>query len=132
MTKHTDDQAAAAILSQYNRTLQTATPTERELAIRVCRLQAALIEAQGDVRKLREPVGGPLTVRQREVLVFLRAYQRRHGVSPTFAEICDALHVKSESTVFDLVSRLQAKGYLRRERTMKRNIQLLPPAEAVA
>ena len=56
----------------------------------------------------------PLTHRQAEVLRFIRDFVQRHGVSPSFREICRQFSFRSESS--GAVSHLRAltrKGYLR-------------------
>ena len=53
------------------------------------------------------------TPRQEEILTWIKAFMREHGMPPTVREIGRAFAIKS-SSVFDLLTALQAKGYLRR------------------
>lgn len=53
------------------------------------------------------------TPRQREVLEWIKAFLREHGVPPTVREIGAAFGIKS-SSVFDLLKALERKGHLRR------------------
>jgi len=54
-----------------------------------------------------------LTTRQRETLEFVKGFIQEHGMPPTVREIGDAFGIKS-SSVFDLLTVLERKGYLRR------------------
>lgn len=72
----------------------------------------------------------PLTKRQLQVLALIRSHVSSHGVSPTLRELARALDVRSDGTVHELLSALEAKGYIRREFNCERGISLLPePAE---
>ncbi len=54
-----------------------------------------------------------LTKRQRETLDWVKEFIRENGLPPTVREIGDAFGIKS-SSVFDLLTVLERKGYLRR------------------
>ena len=54
-----------------------------------------------------------LTTRQRETLELVKGFIQEHGMPPTVREIGDAFGIKS-SSVFDLLTVLERKGYLRR------------------
>ena len=54
-----------------------------------------------------------LTQRQREILEWVKDFIREHGMPPTVREIGSAFGIKS-SSVFDLLSAIEKKGYLRR------------------
>jgi repressor LexA len=74
-----------------------------------------------------EDGSGPvLSERQRQILDFIGAYAERHGVSPTFREIGDAVGLKAISAVSYQVERLQAKGFLSRRDRMPRTIVAKP------
>ena len=64
--------------------------------------------------------------RQRQILDFIGAYAERHGVSPSFREIGDAVGLKAISTVSYQVEQLQAKGLLSRRDRMPRTIVAKP------
>jgi len=55
-----------------------------------------------------------LSERQRQILDFIGAYAERHGVSPSFKEIGDAVGLKAISAVKYQVEQLQEKGCLTR------------------
>ena len=66
--------------------------------------------------------GPVLSERQRQILDFIGAYAERHGVSPTFREIGDAVGLKAISAVKYQVEQLQEKGCLARRDRMPRTI----------
>lgn len=70
----------------------------------------------------REP--GPLTVKQAEVLEYLRLYIEDLGYAPSFAEIAEACGYSSLGTVHEHLSHLERKGYIRRDFNMSRGIAL--------
>jgi repressor LexA len=71
----------------------------------------------------------PLTRRQREILDFFEAYQKRKGISPTLEEIAQALGV-NKVTVFGHVAELEKKGVLTRaKRGISRGLQIVGSAE---
>ncbi len=79
---------------------------------------ATLIEhmfAEGD------PV---LTDRQRQILDFLTKYVDAHGYPPTVREIGEAVGLASPSTVHAHLANLERAGYLRRDPTKPRAIEL--------
>jgi repressor LexA len=56
-----------------------------------------------------------MTPRQRDLLVFISAYQReRGGVSPSVQEMADHLRLKSKSGVHQFLDLLEADAYVRR------------------
>jgi repressor LexA len=67
-----------------------------------------------------------LSERQRQILDFIGAYAERHGVSPSFREIGDAVGLKAISAVSYQVGQLQAKGFLSRRDRMPRTIVAKP------
>ena len=55
-----------------------------------------------------------LTAKQRELLLFINQRLTATGVSPSFDEMKDALHLKSKSGIHRLVSGLEERGFIRR------------------
>jgi repressor LexA len=55
-----------------------------------------------------------LTKKQHELLVFIHARLSEGGVSPSFEEMKDALHLKSKSGIHRLISGLEERGFIRR------------------
>ncbi len=76
-----------------------------------------------------------VTERQRDILNFIREFQRERGVAPTHREICDAFGFSSYGTVYKHLSLLEKKGLIRRDWNQKRGVELVdekPPASAAA
>ena len=63
-----------------------------------------------------------LSWRQQRILDFIQAYAERHGGSPSFREIGEAVGLKAISAVKYQVEQLQAKGYLARRDRLPRTI----------
>jgi repressor LexA len=77
----------------------------------------------------RQADDGPypgLSGRQLQILDFIEAYGERHGVSPSYREIGDAVGLKSISTVHYQVEQLQEKRRLSRRDRMPRTIVAKP------
>jgi len=70
-----------------------------------------------------------LTPRQLEIVRFIRDYVAEHEIPPTMQEIADHLGV-SRPTVFEHIEALEARGAIRRRRTISRGIELAPELAA--
>lgn len=66
-----------------------------------------------------------LPVRQQAILDFIRRQVREKGYPPSVREIGQAVGLASSSTVHGHLERLEKKGYLRRDPTKPRAIELL-------
>jgi repressor LexA len=66
----------------------------------------------------------PLTPRQQQVLEFIDAEVRHRGYPPSVREIGEAVGLSSSSTVHAHLAALQDKGYLRRDPTKPRAIEI--------
>jgi repressor LexA len=73
-----------------------------------------------------------LTPRQRQVLEFVDAEVRHRGYPPSVREIGEAVGLSSSSTVHAHLAALQDKGYLTRDPTKPRAIELRYDAESGA
>jgi repressor LexA len=74
-----------------------------------------------------------LTPRQRQVLEFIDAEVSRRGYPPSVREIGEAVGLSSSSTVHAHLAALQDKGYLRRDPTKPRAIEVtLEPDSGLA
>ena len=73
-----------------------------------------------------------LTPRQRQILEFVDEEARRRGYPPSVREIGKAVGLTSTSTVHAHLSALVAKGYLQRDATKPRalNVQFEPTSGA--
>ena len=74
-----------------------------------------------------------MTERQRDILQFIRDFQKERGVAPTHREICDHFGFSSYGTVYKHLSLLEKKGLIRRDWNQKRGVELVekrdePPA----
>jgi len=67
-----------------------------------------------------------LTPRQREVLEFIKRFLDEHGYPPTVREIGRHFGFVPRS-VFDHLKALERKGYLKREATKSRSLQITDP-----
>lgn len=66
-----------------------------------------------------------LTRRQSEILTFVRRYAESHGYPPSVREIGQAMGVTSSSTVHSHLGALERKGYLRRDPSKPRALEIL-------
>jgi repressor LexA len=66
-----------------------------------------------------------LTPRQREVLEIIEKHMRDHGYPPSVREIGTAVGLTSPSTVHAHLNALQRRGYLRRDPTKPRAIEVM-------
>lgn len=67
----------------------------------------------------------PLTERQRQILQFIKDEIRTKGYPPSVREIGEAIGLSSSSTVHGHMTRLEEKGYIRRDPTKPRAIEVL-------
>jgi repressor LexA len=66
-----------------------------------------------------------LNPRQRQILDFLRDHARNHAYPPTVREIGLAVGLSSSSTVQNHLNSLEAKGYIRRDPTKSRTVEIV-------
>lgn len=66
-----------------------------------------------------------LTGKQEEILNFIKLEISRKGYPPSVREICAAVNLKSTSTVHGYLERLEKRGYIRRDATKPRAIEIL-------
>src|SRR5829696_7456619 len=65
-----------------------------------------------------------ITARQREILDFIESQMRERGYPPSVREIGEAVGLTSPSTVHSHLSTLQRLGFLRRDPTKPRAIEV--------
>ena len=71
-----------------------------------------------------------LTERQRDILEFIRQFQKDNGgVAPTHREICDHVGFSSYGTVYKHLSLLEKKGLIRRDWNQKRGVEVVEEKE---
>jgi repressor LexA len=73
-----------------------------------------------------------LTVKQRELLLFINDRLGESGVSPSFDEMREALDLKSKSGVHRLISALEERGFIRRLPNRARALEVLKLPDASA
>ena len=71
-----------------------------------------------------------LTERQRDILNFIREFQKERGIAPTHREICDHFGFSSYGTVYKHLSLLEKKGLIRRDWNQKRGVELVEKPES--
>ncbi len=69
--------------------------------------------------------------RQQQILDFISKQADLHGYPPSVREIGQAVGLRSTSTVHGHLSQLEKKGYIRRDPTKPRTIELLPSSGSV-
>ena len=68
---------------------------------------------------------GKLSAKQTEILEYLKSEILAKGYPPSVREICEAVHLKSTSSVHAHLNRLEEAGYIRRDPTKPRAIEIL-------
>ena len=66
-----------------------------------------------------------LSNKQQEILDYLKECILSKGYPPAVREICEAVHLKSTSSVHAHLETLEAKGYIRKDPTKPRAIEIL-------
>lgn len=66
-----------------------------------------------------------LTDKQREILEYLKECILQKGYPPAVREICEAVHLKSTSSVHAHLESVEEKGYIRKDPTKPRAIEIL-------
>lgn len=72
-----------------------------------------------------------LSKRQKDILEFIKEEVRAKGYPPSVREIGEAVGLASSSTVHGHLTRLEQKGYIRRDPTKPRAIEILDSDEVV-
>ena len=67
-----------------------------------------------------------LTKRQKQVLSFVEGFIKKFDYAPSYREIAENFNYKSTATVFEHIEILNAKGYLKKDPTMARSLQITP------
>ena len=66
-----------------------------------------------------------ISAKQTEVLEFMKKEILNKGYPPSVREICEAVNLKSTSSVFAHLETLEKKGYIRRDPTKPRAIEII-------
>lgn len=68
---------------------------------------------------------GNLSAKQQEILSYLKECILKKGYPPAVREICEAVHLKSTSSVHAHLETLEERGYIRKDPTKPRAIEIL-------
>lgn len=68
---------------------------------------------------------GKITAKQTEILEYIKEQLLAKGYPPSVREICQAVDLKSTSSVHSHLESLEKKGYIRRDPTKPRAIEIL-------
>lgn len=68
---------------------------------------------------------GKISAKQREILEFIKEEILQRGYPPAVREICEAVHLKSTSSVHSHLETLEKNGYIRRDPTKPRAIEIM-------
>ena len=71
---------------------------------------------------------GKISAKQQEILDFMKNEILNKGYPPSVREICEAVHLKSTSSVFSHLESLEKNGYIRRDPTKPRAIEIIDDA----
>ena len=66
-----------------------------------------------------------ITAKQQEILEYIKNTILKKGYPPAVREICEAVRLKSTSSVHSHLAALEDKGYIRRDPTKPRTIEIL-------
>ena len=66
-----------------------------------------------------------ITAKQQEILDFIKSEILSKGYQPAVREICEAVHLKSTSSVHSHLETLEKNGYIRRDPTKPRAIEII-------
>lgn len=66
-----------------------------------------------------------LTQKQIEILLYIKSEIQRQGYPPSVRDICKGVNLKSTSTVHSHLEKIESKGYIRKDPTKPRAIEIL-------
>ncbi len=66
-----------------------------------------------------------LNQRQLEILLYIKKFLERKGYPPTVREICSGCNIKSTSTVYYALEKLEDKNYIRKDPSKTRAIEII-------
>ncbi len=67
---------------------------------------------------------GKITAKQQEILNYIKDEILKRGYPPAVREICEAVHLKSTSSVHSHLETLEKNGYIKRDPTKPRAIEI--------
>lgn len=82
-------------------------------------------EKESEVREDSVMAYGKITDKQREILEYIKNEILNRGFPPAVREICEAVNLKSTSSVHAHLESLEKNGYIRRDPTKPRAIEIV-------
>lgn len=70
-------------------------------------------------------MSGKITAKQQQILDYIKEEILKRGYPPAVREICDAVNLKSTSSVHSHLETLEKNGYIRRDPTKPRAIEIV-------
>lgn len=70
-------------------------------------------------------MSGKISAKQQEILNYIKDEILKKGYPPTVREICEVVHLKSTSSVHSHLETLENNGYIRRDPTKPRAIEIV-------
>ena len=71
---------------------------------------------------------GKISAKHQEILDYIKSQILERGFPPAVRDICEAVHLKSTSSVHSHLETLEKNGYIRRDSTKPRAIEILDEA----
>ena len=71
---------------------------------------------------------GKISAKQQEILDYIKSQILERGFPPAVRDICEAVHLKSTASVHSHLETLEKNGYIRRDSTKPRAIEILDEA----
>ena len=68
---------------------------------------------------------GKISAKQEEILEYIKSQILERGFPPSVRDICEAVHLKSTSSVHSHLETLEKNGYIRRDPTKPRAIEIM-------
>ena len=68
---------------------------------------------------------GKISPKQKEILEYIKSQILERGFPPAVRDICEAVHLKSTSSVHSHLETLEKNGYIRRDPTKPRTIEII-------
>ena len=68
---------------------------------------------------------GKITAKQQEILEYIKDCILKKGYPPAVREICEAVHLRSTSSVHAHLETLEKNGYIRKDPTKPRTIEIV-------
>ena len=101
--------------------------TEHIFATNVCFLKNAVLLCSYDYSRFggNNMSEGNITPKQKEILEYIKDQILTRGFPPAVREICEAVNLKSTSSVHSHLETLEKNGYIRRDPTKPRAIEIL-------